>query len=71
MLATCVFSLSSVNLFRFRQDFFFFREELAHYHIILRKEPFGNIVGKGENAGIQHFLLFFSQYSLVHLIQIQ
>ena len=25
---------------------------------ILRKKPFGNIVGKGENAGNQHFLLF-------------
>ena len=24
----------------------------------LRKKPFENIVGKGENAGNQHFLLF-------------
>ena len=24
----------------------------------LRKEAFGNILGKGENAGNQHFLLF-------------
>ena len=24
----------------------------------LSKKPFENIVGKGENAGIQHFLLF-------------
>ena len=28
-----------------------------------RKKPFENIVGKGENAGYQHFLLF-PQYSL-------
>ena len=26
--------------------------------MILRKKPFENIVGKGENAGNQHFLLF-------------
>ena len=24
----------------------------------MRKKPFENIVGKGENAGYQHFLLF-------------
>ena len=29
----------------------------------LKKEPFENIVGKGENAGTQHFLLF-PQYFL-------
>ena len=28
------------------------------YHKILKKKPFENIVGKGENAGNQHFLLF-------------
>ena len=33
---------------------------LALYHTIptLGKKPFENIVGKGENAGSQHFLLF-------------
>ena len=38
---------------------------LALYHTIttfndptLYKEPFENIIGKGENAGDQHFLLF-------------
>ena len=34
---------------------------LTLYHTILtfsKKKPFENIVGKGENAGKQHFLLF-------------
>ena len=39
----------------------------------LRKKPFENIVGKGENAGNQHFLLFprflplTNQILIVHL----
>ena len=35
----------------------------------LRNEPFEKVVGKGENAGNQHFLLF-SQRFLPHRIQI-
>ena len=29
----------------------------------LNKRPFENIVGKGENAGNQRFLLFFTMFS--------
>ena len=29
-----------------------------------RKEPLENIVGKGENAGNQHFLLFLQCFTL-------
>ena len=28
----------------------------------LKKKPFENIVGKGENAGNQHFLFFLQSY---------
>ena len=31
---------------------------LTLYHITHRKKPFENIIGNGENAGIQHFCLF-------------
>ena len=38
-------------------------EELTHYNTMttfeaLKEKDFENIVGKGENAGSQHFLLF-------------
>ena len=53
-------------------DFFFI--DLSLYHTITTfndpvKKPFENIVGKGENAGNQHFLLF-PQCSLLKLKQI-
>ena len=37
-----------------------FGKGLNLYHTVttLRKRPFENILGKGENAGNQHFLLF-------------
>ena len=43
-------------------------DELTLYHTILtfndpRKKPLENIVGKGENAGNQHFLLFPTLFS--------
>ena len=31
----------------------------------LKKKPFENIVGKGENAGNQHFLLFLTILSTI------
>ena len=46
---------------------------LTHYQsrllTSLEKKAFENIVGKGENAGIQHFLLF-PQFFLLFLSQI-
>ena len=32
---------------------------------ILRKKPLENIVGKGENAGNQHFVLFQQCFNLI------
>ena len=50
----------------FSTDFFF--EVVTSWDLLVKKlifilttlknKPFGNIVGKGENAGNQHFLLF-------------
>ena len=34
--------------------------------MILGKKPFGNIVGKGENTGDQHFLFFLPYQRKVH-----
>ena len=36
--------------------------------MILGKKPFENIVGKGENAGNQHFLTVFSTQSVTPII---
>ena len=37
---------------------------------VLQKKPFENIVGKGENAGNQHFLLFPQCFSCLSEIEI-
>ena len=37
---------------------FFTYDEKDEWNMPLRKKPFENTVGKGENAGNQHFLLF-------------
>ena len=38
---------------------------ITHFHTILQKKLFGNIVGKGENAGNQHFLLFPQSFQAI------
>ena len=48
-------------------NFFFISPTQSWLLTILKKEPFENIKGKGENAGNQHFLLFpecFLSYSI-------
>ena len=51
MFFSCFYHLSHVGLQRNMLP-------LAFYHTILKKTAFENVVGKGENAGNQHFLLF-------------
>ena len=39
-----------------------FNEQFNVFFINLRKKPFGNIVGKGENVGFHHFHLFYNVF---------
>ena len=57
------------------RDFSFFHSFEKSFHTVIRtqslllmtlkKKPLENIAGKGENAGIQHFLLFRTIFSIL------
>ena len=41
-----------------RKGLTLYQKKSLFFFLTLKKKPFGNIVGKGKNAGNQHFLLF-------------
>ena len=62
MLSVNAFNLDQSKILSFGKGLTLFQSQLS---TTLEKKPFENIVGKGENAGNQHFLLF-PQFS-IHL----
>ena len=70
LVLTCFQKALLLGIFSFSQEVLC---PLSLYHTIptfttMRKKPLENIVGKGENAGSQHFLLFPTMFSTHHQI---